>query len=298
MWGDSPWVRLGPLIPRRAYLKKLVEDGITTLWSSQLAALEMKSKTGPLPGGYLHEQCKRVVIHMPNSAGKTLLAQLAIAHQFFSGYGKKCVYVGPSRALCDQVASDLAKRLAMFGVRVTSVVSSNDLIDNRYESILFAEATVIVVTQEKLSHLFRQRNEFIHNTTLLIFDELHNIGKTDRGWIYEELISLCLCHPETHDAKMIFLSAVMPNHLAIQEWVDPERSCETISHDWQPTRTLKGVVQFLFRRPSMQESEVILQGDLFYIRHKEDLASPLRISNFIQSKQIRDKVAEPGTWKR
>src|SRR5712692_8599241 len=98
MWEDSPWIRLGALIPRRAYLRKLVEDGIVTLWSSQIAALEMQSKTGSLPGGYLNEESKRVIMHMPTSAGKTLLAQLAIAHQLFSGYGRQCVYVGPSRA--------------------------------------------------------------------------------------------------------------------------------------------------------------------------------------------------------
>lgn len=297
MWTDSPWVRLGTLIPRRAYLRKLVEDGIMTLWSSQIAALEMKSKMGPLPGGYLHPQSKRVVIHMPTSAGKTLLAQLAIAHQLFSSHGKKCVYVGPSRALCDQVASDLTKRLSLFNVRVTSVVSDYDLIDNRYESLLFGEAAVIVVTQEKLSHLFRQRSTFISNVALFIFDELHNIGKPDRGWIYEELISLLLLHPETHDAKMLFLSAVMPNHLTVQEWVDPDQSCETVSQDWQPTRTLKGVVQFLFERPTKGSSQIVLQGDLHYVRHKEDLQSPLRVSNFIQSMQVRD-TSEPAWWKR
>src|SRR5262249_12623871 len=146
MWADSPWARLGGLIPRRAYLRKLVEDGIVILWSSQIAALEMQSSRGPLPGGYLNEESKRVIIHMPTSAGKTLLAQLAIAHQLFSGYGKQCVYVGPSRALCDQVANELAQRLSLFGIRVTAVVSDNDLIDDRYESLLFGESSVIVVT--------------------------------------------------------------------------------------------------------------------------------------------------------
>ena len=70
MWEDSPWVRLRDIILRPAYLRKLVEDGIVTLWSSQIAALEMKSNLGQLTGGYLDERMKRVVIHMPTSAGK------------------------------------------------------------------------------------------------------------------------------------------------------------------------------------------------------------------------------------
>jgi len=294
MWADSPWMRLGTVIPRRTYLRKLVEDGIVTLWSSQIAALEMKSKAGPLIGGYLDEQVKRVVIHMPTSAGKTLLAQLAIAHQSFK-HGSKCVYVGPSRALCDQIAGDLARRLARFGIRVTALASDNEELDDRYESILFRHSNVLVITPEKLSYLFRQRSSFIQNAKLFVFDELHNIGKTGRGWIYEEIISLLLRHPRTSDAKMVFLSAAMPNHLTVQEWVDPEKLNETISEPWQPTRTLKGVVRFTFEWPKAQE--ITLHGDLIYVRRKEDLSSPLVIEDFIQSKQVRAKTPQTR-WKR
>ncbi len=300
MWADSPWERLSKIIPRRTYLSKLVEDGIVTLWSSQIAALEVRSKLGVLTGGYLDDRIKRVVINMPTSAGKTLLAELAIAHLSFSTYRNKCIYVGPSRALCDQVAADLASRLARFGVRVTALVSDNELIDDTYESILFRKSNVIVVTPEKLSYLFRQKNSFVQDSKLFIFDELHSISKADRGWIYEEIISLVLRHPRTTDAKMMFLSAVMPNHLTVQEWVDPDRLGDTISELWQPTRTLKGAITFSYplKRPNLQQREVLLPGDLIYVRHKEDLSSPLRINNFIQSKQVCKEKAGQHWWER
>lgn len=308
MWADSPWTRLGKVIPQRTYLKKLVEDGIVTLWSSQIAALEMTSHLGPLTGGYLDNRVKRVVIHMPTSAGKTFLAQLAIAHQSFLHRGTKCVYVGFSRALCDQVASDLAKRLRYFGMRVTALASDNELLADTYDNILFGQSTVVVVTPEKLSHLLRQQNNtFLQETELFIFDELHNISKQNRGWIYEELISFLLQHPDTKEKKMLFLSAVMPNHLAVQEWVDPERTCETIDHPWQPTRTLKGIVEIPFgKKPSISQKsphEILLSGHLIYARRKEDVNSPLRIDNFITSKQIihiQSSSPQPGKpiWKK
>ena len=47
--------------------------------------------------------------------------------------------------------------------------------------------------------------------------------------------------PDTSWRKDALPLAVMPNHLMIQEWVDPEHSGETIHHPWQPTRTLKGL---------------------------------------------------------
>ena len=77
MWLNSPWVRLENVINRRTYLRKLVEDGIVTLWNSQIAALEMRSTLGTLNGGYLDERVKRVIVNMPTSAGKTLLAETA-----------------------------------------------------------------------------------------------------------------------------------------------------------------------------------------------------------------------------
>lgn len=304
IWTNSPWLRLEGIITRRNYLRRLVEDGYVTFWSSQIAALEMRSKLGALHGGYLDARIKRVVIHMPTSAGKTLLAELAIARQVFSDPGSKCVYVAPSRALCDQVASGLAERLSRFNIRVTTVVSDNDI--SIYEnSNLFGQDNVIVVTQEKLSYLIRQNSSFIWSSKLFIFDELHNIGKSDRGWIYEELISLLLQHPRTKDAKMLFFSAIMPNHLTVQEWVDPEKLSDTISELWQPTRLLKGVVTFQFQRPQTQQTQiqqVIMRGDLVYARYQEDLSSPLRISNFIHSNQVLKKDTSKKTgrsyWKR
>ncbi|MDZ8186440.1 MAG: DEAD/DEAH box helicase [Nostoc sp. ChiSLP02] len=287
IWINSPWVRLENVINRRTYLRKLVEDGIVTLWNSQIAALEMRSTLGILNGGYLDDRVKRVIINMPTSAGKTLLAELAIAHQVFSSIDSKCVYVAPSRALCDQVAADLSSRLARFRIRVTTMVSDNDI--TGYESIIFGRNNVIIVTPEKLGYLIRQENTFIFSSKLFIFDELHNIGKPERGWCYEELISLLLQNIQTKNSKMIFLSAVMPNHLTVQEWVDPEKINDTISEIWQPTRLLKGVVVFDTKPPN---SQVELPGHLIYVRRKEDLNSPFKINNFIQSTQILER--KPG----
>lgn len=300
MWANSPWQQLGEMIPRRTYLRRLVRDGIVTLWTSQQAALDLRSKIGELQGGYLDDRIQRVVIHMPTSAGKTLLAELAIARFVFTNPESKCVYVGPSRALCDQVLSDLAARLTRFGIRITAVVSDQDIMDE-YESVLFGRTNVIIVTPEKLSYLFRQQSSFVHEARLFIFDELHAISKKGggRGWTYEEIISLILQHQQTAQAKMLFLSAVMPNHVAVQEWVDPQHTGESLNELWQPTRLLKGAITFQHQTPT--NSEVLLPGHLLYIRSRDDLASPLQIPNFIQSKQVLvRKTSKKGGafWKR
>lgn len=292
MWEHSPWTQLGTVLRQPAYLRQLVDDGYVTLWHSQIEALRMRPnpKLGSSHGGYLDERVSRVVVSMPTSAGKTLLAELAIAKQLFSNPESKCIYVAPYRALRDQVAEKLSNRLRLFGFRVTSVVSDNDLSD--YEGILFNRANVIVVTPEKLSFLIRQNDSSINDTGLFIFDELHNVGKEGRGWTYEELISLLLQDPTTSSAKMLFISAIMPNHLAIRQWVDPEEIGDTINVLWQPTRLLKGVITFPLKRPSAV-GLLVLDGDLIYVRNRDEINSPFVVPRIIQSHQyIIEKVSK------
>jgi replicative superfamily II helicase len=57
----------------------------------QIEALEMKSKHGELKGGYLDDKIRRVIINMPTSAGKSLIAELALA-KLFSNEEAQSVY--------------------------------------------------------------------------------------------------------------------------------------------------------------------------------------------------------------
>ena len=298
IWLDSPWVRLREVIARPQYIQTLVEDGIVNLWTSQIVALEMKAQISPLLGGYLDARIKRVVINMPTSAGKTLIAELAIAQQVLGKQKNRCIYIAPSRALRDQVASDLSTRLGRFGIRFTATVSDSEL--SAYDSLLFQQSTVLVVTPEKLSQLIRQKSDVLLSVSLFIFDELHNIGNGERGWTYEQLISMLLQDSNTRNAKMIFMSAVMPNHLTVQEWVDPDRICDTIHELWQPTRLLKGAISFGSYRPNVTDGTLILSGDLIYVRDKTEINSPFKISGFITSKQVKDVQATNSrhSWKR
>ncbi len=293
MWRNSPWVRLAGIINNRAYLRSLSNGGISTLWTSQLAALDITSSLPDLNGGYLDDRLRRIVLTMPTSAGKTLLCELAIVKALIDTPNRRCVYVAPTRALCDQVATRLRDALAPMGIRVAAPVTDNDQVS--YETLIYQEVNVIVVTPEKLSYLFRQSSSAAR-AALFIFDEVHMISKPDRGWTYEEIITLLLTDERTKAAKMMFVSAVMPNHLAFRRWVDPDGVAQSVSSDWQPTRVLKGALVFATPKLAPAEMATTIQGDIVYVRSSAELSSPLRIRGIVESNQTLQWQRAPAGY--
>ena len=292
LWSDSPWVRLRDAIPNRRYLRTLVRGGVFTLWKSQTEALELSAQVDDVSFGYLDDRLRRIVLTLPTSAGKTLLAELAIVRTLSLSFGAKCVYVVPTRALCEQVTRRLRTSLSKIGVRVAAPVSDSDT--SSYETLIFQQTSVVVLTPEKLSYLYRQGSADITEAALFIFDEVHAIAKDGRGWNYEEVITLLLGDARTARAKMLFVSAIMPNHQTFREWVDPQGVAQSIASNWQPTRTLKGAL--VFSGPvATSDLEVVLSGDIVYVRGKGDLASPLRIEQLVRSRQVLEwAIARSG----
>lgn len=144
------------------------------------------------------------------------------------------------------------------------------------------------MTQEKLNNIIRTESPILDSIKLFIFDEVHNISLGSRGWIYEETISLLLQDTRTSSAKMIFISAIMPNHFAIKEWVDPVEMNDTVTTTWQPTRQLKGIIsQPIDWKIGRETGFVQCYGNLYYARNKHDSQFPIRINNLVKTKSFK-----------
>ncbi|MFQ6040549.1 MAG: DEAD/DEAH box helicase [Candidatus Poribacteria bacterium] len=299
-WNDSPWTRLKDILPAsektESYLEALIADGFVSFWTSQIRALEMRANLPDVQGGYLDERIKRVVISLPTSSGKTLLAELAIVKLLLSHSDARVIYVAPARTLCEQMARKLGARLEPIGIRVSTLVGDTESI--AYERTLFKPINVLVITPEKLSFLFRREEPFVRECRLFIFDEIHTIGKGEiegkkkelgRGWLYEEIVTSLLNDSNTRDAKMLFMSAIMPNRFEVRTWVDPDELHEPIGEFWQPTRLLKGFIQFQkptpWPKPYQLPCPVDFSGHLFYVRRRDQLKSPFVIPNIITSQK-------------
>ena len=165
-WKDSPWHWLRGILPdseqkTQDYLSSLIADGFVSFWTSQVAALEMQANLPDLKGGYLDDRIKRVVVSLPTSAGKTLLAELAIVKTLLNEPSGQIIYVTPSRALCEQISRKLAERLEPIGMRVSTLVGDTEGIgyeetllgiddeDGPPERGMFKPINVLIITPRK-----------------------------------------------------------------------------------------------------------------------------------------------------
>jgi helicase len=220
------------------------------LWDSQLHALEHTETPTSSDGNMLSDDIKRLVISMPTSAGKTLLAELLIVRALLSSPGQKCVYVAPTRALVEEVEGKLHRRLRHIGYRVASVVGGFDA--GGVEEEMLQTVDVAVLTPEKLDYLFRKRDPFVEHLSLLVFDEMHKVSEGERGWFLETLISWLLLKPALTDVKIAFMSAVLSTEECpyIRSWIGQSQSSALVHTDWSPTRRLVGILSYTEVKPN------------------------------------------------
>ena len=321
---NSIWQRLSDVCPDR-YLRRLVTSAppVLELWTSQIAALEAKleskkpGESTALNKGYLDSRINRVAINMPTSSGKTLLAELAIVRTLFPNRNQTkpvsnttCVYVVPSLALANQIETKLSTRLLPLGIRATAIIGGYDAAF--LDDTLLARTRVAVITPEKLDMLVRQDHPFIHQCKLFVFDEIHKLDNIGRGLTIEVLITwLKDFHPETQKAKMVFISAAMPNILQIKAWIQPLDQNDSnlpalaISEQWQPTRQIKGIFEVdhndLIEKIEYEKPPLVeywLGGHLAYVNDRMDLSQPRQIRRLIKVKDVYRKVTRRGTGKK
>ncbi|WKZ45839.1 MAG: DEAD/DEAH box helicase [Anaerolineales bacterium] len=313
---NSIWRKLSNICPEK-YLRRLVTSSppVLELWSSQIAALEAKldpteiNESETLEGGILDPRINRVAISMPTSAGKTLIAELAIIKTLFPDRNQSkpvpkatCIYVVPSLALANQIESKLSTRLLPLGIRATAILGGYDTAF--LDEALFARTRVAVITPEKLDMLVRQDHPFIQQCKLIVFDEVHKLDNIGRGFTLEMLITwLKDFHPNIKTSKLIFISAVMQNIFQIKAWIQPAQQSPlnlpalAISEDWQPTRQTKGIFEVdkndlieKIEDPQRPLVEYWYGGHLAYVNNRSDLSRPRQIRRLISVKEVYRKV--------
>jgi superfamily II DNA/RNA helicase len=278
----SIWRKLYPLMEKRPqYLEALVSDEVkpvVELWSSQIAALKQMGHQGTR-SDFLGETCRRYVVSMPTGAGKTRIAEILIADAIDPDEPSTCIYVAPTKALVNQVATDLSKMLTIAGYRIATAVGAYESVPG-LDEVLVEDSDILVTTPEKLDMLVRIGAPTIKRATLFVFDECHKVEDAGRGLRLELLISRLL--NAYADAGFVMLSAVLP-HSNLGEFVNWLGSDRPIEFYWRPTRLLEGVVtwrrgeeitdnrskreryqaHYSVNYPDLFETESLLKGTFF-----------------------------------
>lgn len=172
-----------------------------------------------------------IVLQMPTSAGKTLLAEFNIAVTKSLLPQSKVVYIVPSRALVNQVHHDLKTDLSTLDLSVEKTSSVNE-VDPSEDAFLQAdEIDVLVSTPEKMDLLIRRNHPSVQDVSMFIVDEAHTLRNGSRGARLELLIAIL--RRERPNAKFMLLSPFLPgDKTSIQEWLG---GGNTIEVNWKPS---------------------------------------------------------------
>lgn len=186
---------------------------------------------------------KSIVVSMPTSSGKSLLAEMQILfclHNYkTSNFNPTVCYVVPTNALIEQVKRDLKRDFKDFDLNVETVLPYYEIDEIEEEILLEKHIDILVCTPEKLESLVRQNHSSIQNTRLVIMDEAHNIGDLTRGSKFELL--LATVKQNLKEASFLLLSPFISNADEIAEWLaDSKRNSAVLSMEWAPTRQYVG----------------------------------------------------------
>ena len=145
------------------------------------------------------EQSESVFVAAHTSAGKTVVAEYAIA--LSQKHMTRTIYTSPIKALSNQKFRDFKDTFNDVGL-VTGDIQINPT------------ATCLIMTTEILRSMLYNGSDIIRDLEWVIFDEVHYINDAERGVVWEEVLILLPDH-----VNMIMLSATVPNTLEFADWV-------------------------------------------------------------------------------
>lgn len=193
--------------------------------------------------GLLDPASAAVVVDLPTSAGKTILAEFKIVQaisQFKQDQGW-VAYVAPTRAFVSQITRRLRSDLGPSGIRVEELTSAVEIDEIEAGMLNESPFDVLVATPEKL-HLAIRNAAIARPLALLVLDEAHNIEDSDRG-IRIELL-LATVKRDCAQANFLLLMPYVPNGDDLARWLAPQtgKSISLATTPWQPNDRLIGLV--------------------------------------------------------
>lgn len=225
-----------PTAARSAFT--MASPAVVTLWRPQRELLTVQ--VSPLSAS-----TRRIVLSVPTSGGKTLIAQMMTVTHLAQQNTSVC-YVAPTRSLCREVRRALASRVRILQKEVAAEAPDfpvGPFADLRDSLDAFNDIggppEVEVMTPERLSHLIRHDPVgVLSRFGLFIFDEAQLVQERGRGFTLESLISYLHHRTRDTDHRLVLISAALGNAGQIMQWIDPGDEGLLHSSDWRGPRRL------------------------------------------------------------
>ena len=210
-------IRLEELQINKKIIAHLQTHGISELFEPQ----EMAFKTGVLSG-------KNLVLAIPTSSGKTLVAEICMLKAILDGRGK-ALYLVPLKSLAREKYTEF-KKYEELGITTAMSVGDYDSPGRNLK-----DADIVVVTTERADSLVRHKTEWINNVGIVVADEVHLINDIKRGPTLEMVLAKLMQIVE--NIQIIALSATISNADQIAEWL----KAEMVKSTWRPVPLSEGV---------------------------------------------------------
>lgn len=268
LWNPNVFPPSVPALVREAFT--VGNPPILTLWEPQRELLNgSKSPFNP--------DIRRMVLAVPTSGGKTLVAQM-LAVEYLVRTDLGVCYVAPTRSLGREVRRAMASR-----VRILQKEAASDQPDYpTFLDSLFdletsdAPADVEVMTPERLGHLLRHdADAVLDRFGMFVFDEAQLIKESGRGFVLESVIALLDYLTRETDHQITLISAAMGNAGAIAQWLGPDGSYLLHESEWRGPRRLHAA----FTTKARWETTRIDPGagSVWKYRHTTELSGVLRL---------------------
>ena len=182
-----------------------------------------------------------LVVALPTSAGKTRVAEIAALMTLSSA--RRVLIVTPLRALSAQTERSFRRTFAPLGFSVSSLYGASGLSAGDEDALRTRE--IIIATPEKLDFALRSDPSLIDDVGLIVLDEGHMIGPSEREIRYETLVQRLLRRTDAQSRRIVCLSAILPSGEELDDltaWIRSDEPGAPVLSDWRPTRQRFGTL--------------------------------------------------------
>lgn len=225
--GSDTYAEYRELLLASLYVREASE---VELWPSQLEAVRRASDVSD-----------DLVVALPTSAGKTRVAEVCALMSLSSG--KRVLVVTPLRALSAQTERSFRRTFGPLGFSVSSLYGASGVLPGDEDALRSRD--IVISTPEKLDFALRNDPELIDDVGLIVLDEGHLIGPSERELRYEILVQRLLRRPDAAGRRLVCLSAILPAGEQLDDltaWIRSDAEGAAVKSDWRPTRQRFGTL--------------------------------------------------------
>ncbi len=283
----KPMPASGEPVPTRdfEYEIGLNQDGIGVDFFNPPQAYIVRNK--------LHRKRCNLIITTPTSSGKTAMAEMIIARQMATG--RKAVYVSPLKAVTSEKYSEWTADAHPFSARRIIIMTGDyKLTPKRMEEL--ASADIVLMTSEMLDSRSRkadgEKGDWISGVGAIVVDEAHLLG-TDRGPALEAGL---MRFSEMCPARIVFLSATMPNITEIQAWLTTLNGMPTVTVDlpWRPVELRMHWLPYEHSSSSRVRDERFDAVREIVRRHRRDGGTLVFVHTKRMGREIQEMLSRMG----